>query len=119
MNKNGFTLVELMITVAIILIVTLLITPRINKIVADNRNKGYKEIEKRLEEAAAKYIHEEYISSDATNITITKQNLIDAKYIDEIYDLKDNSVCSATVDVNNINSNPTFHVNLNCSNYNS
>lgn len=115
--KRGFTLVELLATIVIIVALALLITPRLKKVTDENRNKAYKEIERRLEEASQKYVTEEYISSSLTSLTITKADLIDKKYIGEVYDLKDNSVCNATINVTNLDTNPTFKVHLTCRNY--
>ena len=117
MKKNAFTLIELIVVIAILLMLTLLVTPKINKIIEENRTKSYKEIEQRLEEAAGKYIIENYVGSN--NVTITKQQLIDGKYIGEIYDLKDNTVCDASVAVSNLQGIANFSVSLTCSNYHS
>ena len=117
MNKKGFTLVELIIVIAIILLLGLIATPKVMNIINDNRIKGYKEIEKRLEEAAGKYIVENCIDSSLSSIIIEKNQLIGGKYIDEIYDLKDKSVCDAYVNVSNLNGIANFKTMLNCSNY--
>ena len=74
-------------------------------------------IERRLEEATAKYVVEEYISSDVDTIRITKDELIDNKYIDEIYDLKDNTECDAYVIVSSLSTLAKFDAVLTCSNY--
>lgn len=114
--KRGFTLVELLATIIIIITLAVLITPRFIKLSNDSRKKGYKEIERRLEEAAAKYIVEEY-TGYSSSITITKDDLINKKYIDEIYSLSDKSECDATVTVTNINTRPVFSVYLVCNDY--
>ena len=117
-NKNGFTLVELIAVIAIMVFIGLIAIPRVLDIINNNRNKGYLEIERRLEEAAAKYIVDEYIDTSTTSIVITKEELIDKGYIKEVYDLKDNSICDATVEVSNLDSLAKFKVTLNCSSYN-
>lgn len=119
MNKKGFTLVELIATIAIILLLGLIVTPKIMNVINENRIKGYKEIERRLEEAAGKYIIENYTDSSLPFIKIEKNQLIEGKYIDEIYDLKDKSVCDAYVMVSNLNKTADFNVNLRCSSYKS
>lgn len=117
MNKKGYTLVELLATITIILLLALIAVPIVMDLVNDNRIRGYKEIERRLEEAAGKYIVEKYVSSESETIQITKDELIDAKYIDEVYDLKDNSECEAYVNVSNLSGIAEFQVVLTCSNY--
>ena len=74
-NKNGFTLVELLVVISIILILGLIVTPKIIKTIENNKLKIYKEQEKRLEEAGLKYIQNKYISENESEIKITKQEL--------------------------------------------
>lgn len=45
-NKNGFTLVELLVVISIILILGLIVTPKIIKTIENNKLKIYKEQEK-------------------------------------------------------------------------
>ena len=80
-NKNGFTLVELLVVISIILILGLIVTPKIIKTIENNKLKIYKEQEKRLEEAGLKYIQNKYISENESEIKITKQELINSNYI--------------------------------------
>lgn len=118
-NKRGFTLVELLAAIVVILILSLLATPKVQDIINGNRNKSYKEIERRLEEAASKYIVEEYISYNSNTVTITKDELIAKKYIDDVYDLKDKTECDAYVVVSNLSGMADFDAVLDCSNYQS
>lgn len=117
MKKNAFTLVELLAVIVILAVVGIITIPKVVNTINNNRNKSYKEIENRLIEASGKYIIDKYIDSSLDTITITKQELIDASLIDEIYDLKDKTICDATVVVSNLNSNIEYKVLLNCSNY--
>jgi len=116
MNKKGFTLVELLAVIVVILTLSLLVTPKVINIINENRTKGYKEIERRLEEAAAKYITQEYVGTNS--VTITKDELIQKGYIEEIYDLKDKTECEASVIVSDLSGVTQFYVTLNCPNYN-
>lgn len=119
MNNKGFTLAELIAVIAILLILGLLIIPNTLNIIRTNKERSYKEIERRLEEAAAKYILEQDIDISLNTVTITKEQLIEKKYIEEIRDLTDNSACSANVVVTDINTIPVFKAHLTCANYTS
>lgn len=118
MNKKGFTLVELLSVIIILGIIIAIAYPIVNNTLDSNRLTLYKEQEKRLEEAAKKYINEQYIKSDETTYTIEKANLISSDYIGEIYDLKNsNSICEAYVDVTNLSTVPNIKAYLSCENY--
>ena len=115
MKKNGFTLIELLVTTTLVVLLAVLITPKVNSIIKENRVKGYKEIENRLVEASNQYLINHYTKEET--ITITKEQLLEDKLIGEVYDLKDNSICDASIVVTNISANPNFDVMLTCSNY--
>lgn len=118
MNKKGFTLVELIASIGIMIVLALIVVPNVMKTIEKNRTKLYKNQETRLEEAAAKYLSEIYISNDQTSITINKSDLIEAGYIGEIYDIKNkNSICEAYVNVTNLDTTPVLESYLNCPNY--
>ena len=117
MNKKGFTLVELLAVIGVIIILALLLTPKITKILDNNRTKGYEEIETRIEEAAQKYILENYIDPSETSINISIEDLIAKNYIGEVKDLKDNSNCTGYVTLDNLNTAYTAKAYLNCSKY--
>lgn len=117
-NKNGFTLVELLVVISIILILGLIVTPKIIKTIENNKLKIYKEQEKRLEEAGLKYIQNKYISENESEIKITKQELINSNYIEEIYDINDKKkICNAYVIINNINTIPVAKGYISCDKY--
>lgn len=117
MKKNAFTLVELLAVIVILAVLGVITIPKVVDTINNNRNKSYKEIEHRLENAASKYILDKYIDSSIDTITITKEELIDAQLIEEVYDLKDKTVCDASIIVTNINTNIEYKAILNCSNY--
>lgn len=117
-NKNGFTLVELLVVISIILILGLIVTHKIIKTIENNKLKIYKEQEKRLEEAGLKYIQNKYISENESEIKITKQELINSNYIEEIYDINDKTkICNAYVIINNINTIPVAKGYISCDKY--
>jgi len=115
-NRKGFTLIELIATIAIIVLITLIIAPTTINIIEQQRTKLYESQERTMEEAALKYINEVYTNSNT--ITITKEQLINAGYIDEIYDLKNKrEVCEGYVEIYNLNNNPRTISFLDCSSY--
>ena len=47
-NNKGFTLIELIVTITIVIALALFITPKVVKFSNDSKATGYKEIEKRF-----------------------------------------------------------------------
>ncbi len=117
MNNKGFTLIELIAVIVVFAVLGLLLIPKTLKIINDSKLNSYKEVERRLEEAAGKYILDEYIDTTQDSITITKAQLKEKKLIDEIYDFNDNSVCDAYVEVSNLRKSAEFKAYLSCANY--
>lgn len=114
MNKNGFTLIELLVVIGILAGMMLLIIPKFTSIMGTNRDKGYKEIEKRLEEAALKYATDNYIEGDS--IKIDKNTLVNASLIGEVYDLENKSeVCDGYVVIDIVENTAKSYIN--CENY--
>lgn len=118
MNKEGFTLIEIMAVVAILAIIGVLVVPKILKVKQDNINKLYKEQEDRLEEKAKEYMNDNYISSTLDQFVITKSQLISGGYTAEIYDLisKENT-CNAYVEITNYQTTPVINAYLSCEGY--
>ena len=52
MNRNGFTLTELLIVIAIIALLTIMVLPSVNRITANNEKKKYEAFEKMVKEYA-------------------------------------------------------------------
>ena len=119
-KKNGFTLIELLAVIVILAIILVIVLPKIFNNISNSTEQFYKEQESILKEATLKYLNNEYIDSNTSVITITKEDLINAGYISEIYDVNNgNSVCDATIIVYSLSSNPKIKVLLSCENYNS
>ena len=119
-KKNGFTLIELLAVIVILAIILAIVLPKIFNNISNSTEQFYKEQESILKEATLKYLNNEYIDSNTSVITITKEDLINAGYISEIYDVNNgNSVCDATIIVYSLSSNPKIKVLLSCENYNS
>ena len=93
MNNKGFTLIELIATIVIIALVSLLAYPSIRKAMASNNATSCKYYEKSLVMAAKSYIQKEgtdIIESNGgtfpTSLNITMQTLINTGYIDAYND---------------------------------
>ncbi len=115
MNKKGFTLIELIIVIAILGIILVISIPKILDTISVSKNKFYSEQKRRLEEASLKYINEIYIPTTQNNIIISKDTLIEKGYIEEIYDIEDKtSICDAYVIMKNINTVPITESYINC-----
>ena len=115
--KKGFTLVELLAAIAIVVLLGVLVVPKTIQIINESKTKGYKEVENRLVEAAGKYVIEQAPPVVDNTITITKEQLIEKRYISEIYDFTDGTVCSAYVVISNLDSNGIYTPHLSCNNY--
>jgi len=63
MNRNGFTLTELLIVIAIVALLTIMVLPSVNRITANNEKKKYGSYEKMFAEYA-----EAQEVSDLTNL---------------------------------------------------
>lgn len=93
MNKNGFTLIELIVTIGIMALIGLVIGTNMLGMFSKEEDKEYETFKKRIEEAACMYVdmkkdsgyRQQCMSGDCTPITI--KELINAGYIEE--DLKD------------------------------
>lgn len=117
MNQKGFTLIELIVTVGLLLLVTSLITPKVIDVIETNRLKSYREIERRLEDAASEYMLDNinnYIG--LTDTKIGKDEL--EKYVGNFSDLtKEKNECDAYVEVKNIFENVEYKAYISCENY--
>ena len=114
MKKNVFTLIELLVVIGILAGLMLIIIPKFSNILNTNRDKGYKEIEKRLEEAALKYATDNYI--EGNKITIEKKLLVSSSLIGEVYDLENkNAVCDGYVVIDIVNNTAKSYIK--CENY--
>lgn len=114
MNKKGFTLIELLVVIVILACLIILVAPEFSDILNISRNKGYKEIEKRIEEAGLKYATDNYLEGD--KITIKKDLLVTASLIGEVYDLENkSSICDGYVVVDVVNNNAKSYIK--CENY--
>lgn len=119
MNKKGFTLVEVIATIAIILILLLLVVPNVRTILNRNNLKLWKETEKRLVDAGRKYLIMNNIDKiePGETITVTKQQLIEEELTTELYNLSNkNNICDAYVTFSNSNGDYIEKAYITCEN---
>jgi len=79
-NKKGFTLVELIATITIMLLITVIVTPNIIKYVDRGKDRQYEQLESQIISAAKDY----YIKNkdDGTSIPLSELiNEIDEEFI--------------------------------------
>jgi len=66
--KKGFTLVELIITVSLIVLIGLVAIPRVRNLITDSKQKAYDSMVDTIEDAAKSYT---YLNSSTIDATIT------------------------------------------------
>ena len=116
MNKKGFTLTEVLAVVVIVVALSLLVVPSVQKTITKNREKLYKELENKMEETTLKYIIENY--TDEETLLISKATLMEKEKMSEIYDLKNkNLICNGYVEASNIFTNIQVKAYISCQNY--
>lgn len=118
MNKKGFTLIELMAVIVVLAIITVISVPIILNTINISKEKLYKEQENKLVELAEEYLEDNTIEETDSEIVITKENLIEGGYIDEIYDFKSSeSTCEGYISITNYLSNPMYKAYISCDGY--
>jgi prepilin-type N-terminal cleavage/methylation domain-containing protein len=68
MNKNGFTLVEILVTVVLITLLAVFITPKVRTLINNSKDKAYDGIVTTIEDAAKSYT---YLNTNAIDTLIT------------------------------------------------
>ena len=74
MKNNGFTLIELMATVAIIALLAVLITPLVNNMINDANQRAYSSVVDTIEDAAKSYTS---LNSTSVDSSITANGYAD------------------------------------------
>ena len=84
MNKKGFTLVELMATIGLLAIMSLVIGVNITSILKNTKQREEDFNKEQIEKAACVYYSSEELNKNgSTNITV--ENLIESGLLDETY----------------------------------
>ncbi len=98
MKKNGFTLVELIATIAIIALIGLVISTNMLGMFSQEEDKDLEDFQRRIEEAACMYVEVVKRTQCSNGCTINIDELINNGYVDQ--DIKDPST-GETVKGNN------------------
>ena len=86
MNKKGFTLTELLATIAILVIMSLIIGVNLTSILRSTKNNEKQEEKDRIEKAACVYADSEELCPDKDCTSITLDSLAKAGLLDKNYD---------------------------------
>ena len=100
-DKNGFTLVELLGVIVVIAILSGLAVVSFNGVISSGKKGLYKNYEKTLEGATKNYYIDNIsdIPAVSSNARIFYETLLDGKYIDELEDPNGGDCSSSYVDV--------------------
>ena len=81
-NNKGFTLVELIATVTIMLLITIIAIPTSMNFINRGKTTQYNQIKSEIEQAADKYYrqHKDTVSSSIALNALLNENLIDEQY---------------------------------------
>jgi prepilin-type N-terminal cleavage/methylation domain-containing protein len=82
MNNKGFTLIELISTIALLAIIALISFVSINGVIKNNKISNCENLVKNIKVAAREYVSDNrYKFNDNNNKTIDVKTLIDEKYL--------------------------------------
>lgn len=98
MNKNGFTLVELLSVIIILAIILVIAIPKLTSSLSESKENLYNSTIKEIERTASQYVssHPELITDESFTISI--DTLCEDKYLDcPITDPRDKSIISGNV----------------------
>lgn len=91
MNNKGFTLLEVILVVAILGVITLIVVPSVSGLLNKNKNEQYDNLKKSIISASKMYVSDNRYnlgvvcndSTDTYNFTIDLQTLVDAGNLSE------------------------------------
>ena len=91
MNRKGFTLVELLLTLIILGIISVISYVSITSVIEDSKNKNCLSLKKNIESAVKNYVSDNRYSN-SINVDISLSELVDGGYLSSsIKDPYDNS----------------------------
>ncbi len=116
MKKNGFTLVEMLVVLAIMALILIMVFPLVNNIQQRNENKKYVYHERAVLEAAKLYYDQHEIDLAGSSWTgcleITYQQLLDSLLLKEIQE--ENTSCTGVVRVHKNQDQEQFKAYVTC-----
>ena len=89
-KKNGFTLVELIVSIALVLLLFTLVVPGVTSLVRQSRIKQCEQIKETILNAADLYVTE-HKSSFSADRSFNLSSLYSGNYIDEEYEIEINN----------------------------
>lgn len=123
MNEDGLTLVELLAVIIVLGLILSIVVPRVLSTITDSKIDVYKTKEKQLKKAASDYtLYNNTIMPQTigTSINIQLSDLVEGKFVTQIRDLDDDTVCSGYVQITKSNANNfSYTPCIFCSNYSS
>jgi len=115
-NNKGFTLVEVLATVTIMVIITLIAVPTSIRFIERGKNQQYEILEDQIISAASKYYVKHKDEGKCIELDVLI-NDIDEKYVEgtSIIDPRNNDVLTNKVQVTVIGTKITYELVENCS----
>lgn len=94
MNKKGFTLIELIATIGVMVLIGVIIISNMSGLLSKQNDADFETFKKKLEDSACMYVETKFSSTERSNCkahgcTISVDNLITKGYIED--NLKDPS----------------------------
>lgn len=81
MNNKGFTLIELIVTIALLAIISTISFVSITNVIEENKNKTCESIETSLKTATLDYISDNRYNLESQTFSITAQDLLTEHYL--------------------------------------
>lgn len=88
-NKNGFTLIELIVSISLVLLLFTLVVPGVTKLVRNSKKKQCENIKEIFYSAADLYVTDRKSSYSGDKISL--ETLYNTNYIDEKYEIEVNN----------------------------
>jgi len=89
-NKKGFTLVELIVSIALILVLFTLVVPGVTRMISQSNTKQCEQVKENILTAVDLYVTE-HKNSFASGGTLKLSDLYNGNYIDEEYKIEVNN----------------------------